>query len=364
MSPASIAGDASGGPTPSAARRGPHGRRVARGLGGRDGEEALGRGRQLRDPAPEAFLDLSRHRQQRRHAETSGQFGRRPIPRPFDERERIPTGLRHDPFAHAHVDGHLQHPAEQRQRIAVVQTVDDQFGKRGEISDRPTGCEHQTHRVGQQPPRDEHEGLRRFAVEPLCAVHDAQQRTAFRDRREQAQDGQPDQQSVGRRPRGQTKSCPRRVPLRFRQRVEAIQHWRAQLVQRGKWNLHLRLDADCAYDPASRCRVDQMLEQRGLADARVAANHEHSCFADAHCVEKLFEREALLFVPDEIGATRRRARMNVWVDWQTLSPRRSRGYGCKPRLGSRPGVTRARWGRGHATLNRTAIRPHPTHRRP
>jgi len=37
-----------------------------------------------------------------------------------------------------------------------------------------------------------------------------------------------------------------------------------------------------------------VLEQRGLAYARVAANHEHSCFAAANGVEKLFEREALL----------------------------------------------------------------------
>ena len=334
MSPASIAGDASGGPTPSAlaaahtVTASPVGSAAAtvrkRCVAG--GSSATRRrklswicpaiGKSAGMPNPPANSAGVRSRG---HSTSASGFPR--VSATIRSRTRTSTGT---------CNTLLSNVSASR----VVQTVDDQFGKRGEISDRPTGCEHQTHRVGQQPPRDEHERLRRFAVEPLCAVDDAQQRTVFRHRREQTQDCQPDQQSVGRRPDGQTKSCPRRVPLRFRQRVEAIQHWRAQLVQRGEWNLHLRLDADRAHDPESRCRVDQMLEQRRLADARVAANHEHSCFADAHCVEKLFEREALLFAPDEIGATRRRARMNAWVDWQTLSPRRSQGYGCNPRLGS------------------------------
>ena len=92
---------------------------------------------------------------------------------------------------------------------------------------------------------------------------------------EQAEHGQPDQEPVRRRARGQAERDPQRVALRRREPVEVIQHRRAQLMQPREGQLHLRLDPGRPRHPASVRPSGQVVQQRGLADARVAAHHQH-----------------------------------------------------------------------------------------
>ena len=56
--------------------------------------------------------------------------------------------------------------------------------------------------------------------------------------------------------------------------VQPIQHRRAQLVQPGERQFHLRLDAGGAHHPAAGRVPGQVVEQRRLAHARLAVHHQ------------------------------------------------------------------------------------------
>ena len=67
----------------------------------------------------------------------------------------------------------------------------------------------------------------------------------------------------------------------------------AQLVQAGEGELHLRLDAGRPADPASRRAVEEELEQRGLADPGLAAQHQDLAAARLHGGDEAGQRLAL-----------------------------------------------------------------------
>jgi hypothetical protein len=73
--------------------------------------------------------------------------------------------------------------------------------------------------------------------------------------------------------------------LRSRQVLEPIEHRRAQLVKGGERELHLRLDPDSPHEPKVRSRPDRVVQQGGLAHARLAADHEHAALTRAHRVQ-------------------------------------------------------------------------------
>jgi len=84
------------------------------------------------------------------------------------------------------------------------------------------------------------EGLHRHLVEPLCVVDDAQQRAVIGGGRHQAQHGQPDQETVGRR----ADSRPKRRSARHaavRQFVDVLHQRCAQLLQSCEGQLHVGL---------------------------------------------------------------------------------------------------------------------------
>ena len=56
--------------------------------------------------------------------------------------------------------------------------------------------------------------------------------------------------------------------------IEPVQHGRAQLMQPGIGQLHLRLCASGAQHPPSIGALSEVVQQRRLADARLAAEHE------------------------------------------------------------------------------------------
>ncbi len=94
--------------------------------------------------------------------------------------------------------------------------------------------------------------LRRGLVQPLLVIHQADQRVLVGDLGQQAQRGQPDQEPVRRRARPRPNAVRSACTLGSRQALEAVQHRRAQLVQPGEGELHLRLDTDGARHPAAR----------------------------------------------------------------------------------------------------------------
>jgi hypothetical protein len=68
---------------------------------------------------------------------------------------------------------------------------------------------------------------------------------------------------------------------------------RAELVQPRMGELHLRLDARRPHDPEAGRAVGETVEQRCLADPRLAAKDEHPALPCPHAREQIVEDLAL-----------------------------------------------------------------------
>src|SRR5262249_54072116 len=79
---------------------------------------------------------------------------------------------------------------------------------------------------------------------------------------------QPDQEPVRRTSAAEPERDPQRVALRGRQPRQAIQQRRAQLVNAGERQLHLRFHPRGPGHPHVRRRPGRVLQHRGLAPAR------------------------------------------------------------------------------------------------
>ena len=189
--------------------------------------------------------------------EPARQLGGRPAPRQLQQRERVAVRLGHDAIAHALVERARHHRLQQRPRIVVVQPADDELRQpvEGPLAGRLAHGEDQPDRLRAQPARHERERLRRRRVEPLRVVDDADQRPLLRRVGQQAQDRQPDEEPVRRVAVAQAERRAERIALRAGQALEPVHERRAQLLQPGERELHLRLDARRADDVAARTRA-------------------------------------------------------------------------------------------------------------
>ena len=84
-----------------------------------------------------------------------------------------------------------------------------------------------------------------------------------------------------------------------RKASEPIKQRNAHLVQGGERELDLRFDPGGAHNPEVGCRVDRVVQQRGLADARLAAEHQSAGLAGAHRFEQVVEGLALAAAPTQ-----------------------------------------------------------------
>jgi hypothetical protein len=141
-------------------------------------------------------------------------------------------------------------------------------------------------------------------------VDDAEQRLVLGCLRQQVEDCEPDQERI-RRPAGaQPERDLERVALGIRQVPEVVEARRAQLVERRERKLHLPFDPDRAGDPEVRSRLDRMVEQRGLADARLAVHREHAAVTLARRLQHAAEHLALALPTEQLhtGSPRDHAR--------------------------------------------------------
>ena len=175
----------------------------------------------------------------------------------------------------------------------VGQAVDRHPREARQLLARLALREHDGHRLGSQPARHEGECLRRGAVEPLCIVDEAEQRSLLGHFGQEGQGSEPDEESIGRFTRAQAEGRGERVALGVRQLRETIQHRQAELMQAGERKLHLGLDPRGPRDATFRPARGEVLEQRGLADARLATQDEDSAMAREDVVDHLIEGLAL-----------------------------------------------------------------------
>ena len=154
--------------------------------------------------------------------------------------------------------------------------------------------ENQDNGLGGQAARDERERLRRGVVEPLRVIHHAHQRLLLGDVGQQAQKSQPDQEAVRGVAGLQTERRAERVALWSGKVIEPIEERRTHLVQPGEREFHLGLDADRPGGTASGRASQQVAQQRGLADARLAAQHQCPAVAGPRTGQQPIQHLALV----------------------------------------------------------------------
>ena len=280
-------------PDPEPLGRAPHQQRVADRLRRRHQQKPLGLRRQPHEPPPEAVLDPPRQPRRVRQTEPARQLSRRQPPGQLQQRQRITARLRDEPLPHPLIQRNPQRRAQQRARITITQTLDQQPRKSGELVARVTRHEDHRDRLRQQPPRHEHERLRRGLIKPLRVINHTHKRPLLGHLREQAQHRQPHQKPIRRVPRPQPERYPERVLLRGRKPLQPIQHRRAQLLQGRERELHLRLHTHRPHDPEPRRGPDRRLQQGRLADPSLPANHQHPALSPSHRRKQPLQRLAL-----------------------------------------------------------------------
>ena len=282
----------------------PHEQRVADGIGRRELQQAPGRDRKRVEPSPEALLDPARERHRAREREPARQLRRRESTRQLQQRQRVAARLADDLVADLRVHGPGEHGVQQRVRIVLRQTLHVQLGQPRQLVARRTRREDQADRFRLQAARDEREDLCRGAIEPLCVVHHADQRLLLGRVGQQAQDRESDEEAVRRRPGTEAERGPQRIALRHRETLETIEHRRQQLMQPGEGQLHLRLDAGGAYHTAAGRLLDEVVQQRRLAHARLAPQHQGPALARADRFDEPVEHVALAApAPELTGAS-------------------------------------------------------------
>ena len=171
----------------------------SRGVGRRELQQPPRAGRKGTDPPLEAILDAPGKSRHSGDGVTAREIGRVDAARQFLKCEWVAASLRKDSIANALVDPAWDRHLEQRSCVRVVQPAQVQLGQAGQPV--PTGLPdsaHDSHRIGQEPARDELEHRRGGIVEPLEVIDDAQQRALLGHRGQETERRQRDQEPVGR----------------------------------------------------------------------------------------------------------------------------------------------------------------------
>jgi hypothetical protein len=223
-----------------------------------------------------------------RKSEPAGQIGGAPASVELDQGQRMAVCLLENPGADALVERTRGDLRQQRPGRLFIQSVQPEFGQARQLIrhgiswDRRPDREHQRYRLRQQAAPDESEYLGRGLVEPLGVVYDAQHGLLLGGLRHEAERGEGDHEPVGAIPGGQPERDAEPATLRLGQRPEPAEHRRAQLVQPGEGELHLRLDAGHPGHPETGCLGDQVAQQFRLADPWLSPHDQDGTPAAAH----------------------------------------------------------------------------------
>ena len=82
----------------------------------------------------------------------------------------------------------------------------------------------------------------------------------------------------------QSKRDAKRLSLGLWKMLHELVERSTQLLGRCERELHLRLDSDGPGDPKLACSLNGVLQQRGLADARLSMHHQHAAVPGTNAV--------------------------------------------------------------------------------
>ena len=140
-----------------------------------------------------------------------------------------------------------------------------------------------------QAPRGEQHRAQRLVVEPVRVVDHGEHRLVLGRRREQAEDAGGDGEGVVRRRRLERERRAERLGLDLGDPVAQVQDRAEQRVQARVGQVALGLVAAGAQDEEPVGGGDRVLEQRRLADPRLAGDEQRAARALARAVEELRE---------------------------------------------------------------------------
>ena len=298
-------------PNPEPLGRAPQQQRIADRLRRRDQQQTPHIVSQRLEPSNEALLDPSGQRLRAHQTEATGQLPRRQPPRQLQQRQRIPPRLGDNPIPDSLIQLEPHCRAQQRAGVAVVHAAHLELGDVLKLLARLARGEHDPDRLRQQATGDERQRQRRALIQPLRVVDDTQQRTLLGRLREQTQHRQPDEKAIRGSAGAQPEHDLHGLPLRRRKGLEPIEQRPAQLMQRGVGQLHVRLHPHRPHDRQIRRRRDQVLQQRGLADPSLAAQHQRPALTAADGRDQLVQQRALTRPAAQADAPRRSAKTAV-----------------------------------------------------
>jgi hypothetical protein len=246
------------------------------------------------EPPAKAVLDAAGQPDRSRDGKAARQFRAHPA-RELQQGKRIAASLLNDPVKNALVDPARNDRRQQRPCVCVVEPPQRQLGQAGKRvpGARLADGEHKRDRLRQEPSSDELERLGRRVVRPLQIVHQAQERLVLRRGRQHAECGERDEEAIRRIAGRQAQRDAKGDPLRLGERVQPVEHLRAQLVQARVRQLHLRLDARDLSDPKPGGPLNGVTQQRRLADARFPADDDHGALPAAHVVKQPIQQRTL-----------------------------------------------------------------------
>ena len=264
-----------------------------------------------------------------RRTESARQFRGTHRARQLQQRERVPARLGDEPLADVIVEPAGDDRGQQRARVVVVEPGELELGQTRKPV-RFTHREHHRDGLGEQPAGDEPEHLRGGLVEPLQVVDDAQQRLRLGHLRQERERGETDEEAVRCRAGRETERDLQRLLLRCGEHVEVVQQRPVELVQPRERQLHLGLDARDLQHPEVAGLADDVVQQRALADARFAPQHQHPAAGGARVDQQPVQRLPFAGAASE----RRRARSGGGHGAANLP--------VAGRPGTSPGATRVR----------------------
>ena len=156
-----------------------------------------------------------------------------------------------------------------------------------------THAEHQCDPLGQEATSHERQCLRGDAIKPLSIVDNTDQRLFLGSLGYQAEDGQADEKSVRGIPSAQAEGFGERIALWRRNAIEEVEHRCAELMQSGERQLHFPLDTGNAGDAASRRLLQDVFEQRGLADPGLSPDDQDAALTRPNAGHQSIECLAL-----------------------------------------------------------------------
>ncbi len=197
--------------------------------------------------------------------------------------------------------GRLRHEVR---RLAAVEPAQLENVEVGAVEQRGLpgpNCDEDGDRIGDQPPDREQECSSARVVEPVGIVEEDQHRLVVRHRCEQAQRRRPNGEPLTRRAGLERERSPERVGLRPRDRPEAAERRTEQLQQPAERHPRFGLDPAGLEDDEPIRRSACLLQERRLADPRLADHREDRAHPGPCVREQPVERLPLPLAPEEHG---------------------------------------------------------------